>query len=86
MRTQRNLFSLFRTLGEADIDSKCEVARFAYRHPVFDAASVATQARLAALDGSRGTYFCGSYAGHGFHEDAVASALRATAHFGLGLE
>lgn len=81
----RSSIDYFLTLGEADIDPAQEVARFAYRHPVFDAASVASQARLAELDGSRGTYFCGSYAGHGFHEDAVVSALRATARFGLGL-
>lgn len=81
----RSRIDYFLTLGEAEIDASREVARFSYRHPVFDAASVATQARLSALDGARGTFFCGSYAGHGFHEDAVASALRVTARFGLDL-
>jgi predicted NAD/FAD-binding protein len=66
----------FLTLGDADVDPSREVARFSYRHPVFDDAAVATQPSIAAQTGAQGTYFCGSYAGHGFHEDAVASALR----------
>lgn len=69
----------FLTLGDGDIDPSLEVARFSYRHPVFAAASVATQPELAGLNGERGTFFCGSYHGHGFHEDAVASARRAGA-------
>lgn len=76
----------FLTLGEDAIAPSRQVARFAYRHPVFDAAAVATQPRLAALNGVHGTFFCGSYAGHGFHEDAVASALRVAACFGVGLD
>ena len=75
----RSRLDYFLTLGDGEIDRSLEVARFSYRHPVFDAASVATQARLGSLNGERGTFFCGSYHGHGFHEDAVASARRAGA-------
>ncbi len=66
--------SYFLTLGDVPVDPAREVARFVYRHPIFSAASVATQPALRRHDGDRRTYFCGSYHGHGFHEDAVASA------------
>jgi uncharacterized protein len=51
---------------------------FHYRHPIFDVATVAAQRELTRIDGPM-TSFCGSYAGHGFHEDAVVSALRVVA-------
>ena len=37
----------------------------------------AAQARLPTLDGRRRTWFCGAYQGFGFHEDGLASGLRA---------
>ncbi|MES2535689.1 MAG: FAD-dependent oxidoreductase [Pseudomonadota bacterium] len=57
---------------------------FDYSHPVFDAAAIAAQARLPALQGVDGTWFAGAWTGYGFHEDglkaglAVASALSAS--------
>jgi hypothetical protein len=38
--------------------------------------------RLGALNGSRRTAFCGAWQGFGFHEDGLASGLRAAASFG----
>lgn len=55
------------------------LADFVYHHPVYTEASMATQAELASLNGRRGTWFCGSYFGYGFHEDAVRSAHEAAA-------
>jgi len=52
------------------------LGRFDYRHPVFDFESLDTQARLPELGGDR-TWFCGSYHGFGFHEDALRSARAA---------
>lgn len=49
------------------------------RHPVFDAAALAAQARLPDLQGRRDTWFCGAWTGHGFHEDGLASGQRAAA-------
>lgn len=46
-----------------------------YDHPLFDAAAIAAQRELWSLQGARGTWFCGSYFGHGFHEDALQSGL-----------
>lgn len=47
----------------------------AYSHPLFDRAAIAAQDRLGQLQGVRNTWFCGSYFGHGFHEDALQSGL-----------
>lgn len=46
-----------------------------FRTPIFDFKSCATQARLHELNGQQHSYFCGTYFGHGLHEDAVSSAL-----------
>lgn len=50
-------------------------ARFRYNHPVFDSGAIAAQRSLGAIQGRRRTWFCGSWCGHGFHEDALASAV-----------
>ncbi len=46
-----------------------------FDHPVFDAAAIAAQPKIAALQGRRGTWFAGAHLGHGFHEDGLASAV-----------
>ena len=65
----------------AAIDPARVVKRLAYRHPHFTRAAVAAQGRHRELNGARRTYFCGAYWRNGFHEDGVASALAALAHF-----
>jgi len=46
------------------------------RHPVYDTAALAAQGRIAARNGTRSTWFCGAWMGHGFHEDGLSSALQ----------
>ena len=53
------------------------LADLVYHHPVYTPESMASQRELASLNGQRGTWFCGSYFGYGFHEDAVRSAHEA---------
>jgi uncharacterized protein len=48
-----------------------------YDHPVFDTAAMEAQQRLWHLQGIRNTWFCGSYFGSGFHEDALQAGLAA---------
>jgi predicted NAD/FAD-binding protein len=63
-----------------DYDDKQVIARMVYHHPTYTNASMATQASLPTLNGVRNTWFCGSYFGYGFHEDAVRSSYQAVAH------
>ena len=54
-----------------------------YTHPLFDAATDAAQRDLAAIQGIRRTWYCGSYFGYGFHEDAIESGLEAAEALGV---
>ncbi len=53
------------------------IAAFDYTHPTYDHRALAAQAELPKLSGQRSTWFCGSYFGAGFHEDALNSGLNA---------
>ncbi|MBN8549065.1 MAG: FAD-dependent oxidoreductase [Deltaproteobacteria bacterium] len=70
---------------DSAIDPAKIIYRTTYTHPQYNARSVITQERLRSLSGARATYFCGSYLGYGFHEDAVSSALSVTKQFGMEL-
>ena len=74
------------TLNAGDkIRQECIIREIDYKHPVFDAKAVATQAALPSLNGQRHSYFCGSYFSHGFHEDAVKSGAAVGRLFGVEL-
>ncbi|WP_415919362.1 NAD(P)/FAD-dependent oxidoreductase [Tateyamaria sp. SN6-1] len=45
------------------------------RHPVYDLAALAAQDTVRAMNGTRGTWFCGAWMRHGFHEDGYSSAV-----------
>ena len=47
-----------------------------FSHPTFNIQSINTQPKLSNLQGKSNTYYCGSYHGYGFHEDAANSALQ----------
>jgi predicted NAD/FAD-binding protein len=59
--------------------------RLQYSHPTYSFQSLRTQPELPSLNGVRNTYFCGSYFGYGFHEDAVVSGLAVARAFGESL-
>ena len=69
------------TLNQPVADEHALV-RFVYTHPRFDAAAIAAQRRLGELSGKRRTEFAGAYFGNGFHEDGLASGIRAAAALG----
>lgn len=50
---------------------------FRYEHPVYDQRALDGQAALWEIQGRRNSWFCGSYFGYGFHEDALQSGLAA---------
>jgi uncharacterized protein len=51
------------------------MGEFDYAHPVFDAQATQAQLDMHALQGARGTYYCGAWLGYGFHEDGLKSGL-----------
>jgi uncharacterized protein len=57
------------------INPSCVLAEFEYAHPVFDLGAVQAQARVQSLQGQQRTWFCGAWAGYGFHEDGLKSGL-----------
>jgi predicted NAD/FAD-binding protein len=60
-----------------ETDSARTYRTFNYAHPIFDQRAISAQSELQAIQGRNHTWFCGSYFGYGFHEDAFASGLRA---------
>lgn len=65
------------------IDPGKIIKKIIYTHPRFTFESMATQKNLSNLNGERNTYYCGSYFGHGFHEDAVRSGVEVAAKLGV---
>lgn len=53
-----------------------------YHHPHFDAAALEAQARLPSIQGVNRIDFCGAWAGWGFHEDGLSSAVAAARRLG----
>lgn len=50
-------------------------ATFHYDHPSYHRTALRAQRELPMIQGVRNTWFCGSYFGAGFHEDALVSGL-----------
>jgi len=59
--------------------------RTRYTHPRYTLESLSVRASLPDLNVNSRILFCGSYFGHGFHEDAVKSGAAVAALFGLDL-
>lgn len=53
------------------------LGEYDYAHPVFDQAAIRAQRQIAQLQGRQQTWFCGAWAGYGFHEDGLKSGLAA---------
>jgi predicted NAD/FAD-binding protein len=50
-------------------------AEFQYQHPQFDRQAIEAQGGLPEIQGVNRAWFCGSYCGYGFHEDAVQAGF-----------
>lgn len=59
------------------IDPSLVLGEYDYAHPVFDATAIAAQRQLDRVQGLQHSYFCGAWAGYGFHEDGLKSGLQA---------
>lgn len=64
-------------------DPKTVLAVFDYAHPVFDGPAVAAQQQLDSVQGANGIWLAGAWAGHGFHEDGLNSALAVANRMGV---
>lgn len=53
-----------------------------YEHPLYSTATWRAQQRLWELQGRNRSWFCGSYFGSGFHEDAIQSGLAVAEQIG----
>ncbi|GHJ86380.1 hypothetical protein NliqN6_2782 [Naganishia liquefaciens] len=58
------------------VDKAKEVGRYQYEHPIYSAASVKAQSRLAEIQNKRRVTFAGAWTHYGFHEDGFTSGLR----------
>lgn len=58
-----------------DVDPARVLGDFQYAHPVFDLDAMAAQKRLPDLQGREHTWYCGAWAGYGFHEDGLKAGL-----------
>ena len=52
------------------------IKQMIYHHPVFDTAAMDAQKKLSLIQGQDRVWFCGSYFGYGFHEDALQSSVQ----------
>ncbi|MDO8692465.1 MAG: FAD-dependent oxidoreductase [Sheuella sp.] len=65
------------------IDSSKVIAQFNYEHPVLDMRAARAQKMIGSIQGTQQAWFCGAWAGYGFHEDGLKSALRVARDFGI---
>lgn len=59
------------------------IGDYDYDHPLFDQAAIGAQAQLDIIQGVERLWFCGAWAGYGFHEDGLASALTVANRLGV---
>ncbi|MES9953983.1 MAG: FAD-dependent oxidoreductase [Candidatus Thiodiazotropha sp. 6PLUC2] len=62
---------------------ECTVATITYDHPVFDSAALYAQEMLDQIQGKERIWYCGSYFGYGFHEDALRSSVELASRLGV---
>ncbi len=58
------------------------ICEFDYTHPCFDHIALTSQQQLWSLQGHRRIWYCGSYFGYGFHEDALQAGLAVAEELG----
>jgi uncharacterized protein len=72
------------TLNRSDeIDPERVIMRTVYDHPLYTLDTLRGQREVGELNGARHTLYAGAYLGNGFHEDGLASAVRAAAQLGV---
>jgi hypothetical protein len=72
---------VFITLNPAE-DPKNIIDDIWYAHPQFNPDTDRAQQRLPEIQGRDGIWYCGAWAGYGFHEDGLQSGLTVAAALG----
>jgi predicted NAD/FAD-binding protein len=67
----------------AEIDPARILMQTVYEHPLYTQETLRGQRELEAISGQRQTVFAGAHLGNGFHEDGLASGVRAAAALGV---
>lgn len=62
-----------------------QLRRMRYDHPVFSQAAIRAQRMLHQIQGRDRVWYCGSYFGYGFHEDALRSAVDVASRLGAAI-
>jgi predicted NAD/FAD-binding protein len=81
LNTDNNYFVTLNPFVEPDADKV--IREMIYHHPVFDNDAITAQQYLKEIQGLDNTWFCGSYTGYGFHEDALASSVTTCQQLGV---
>jgi len=66
-----------------DIADEHVIDRGTFEHPLYTVESARAQRELPSLSGVRRTWFAGAHHGNGFHEDGLASGIRAAESIGV---
>lgn len=66
-----------------EIPEEHVIDRGHFEHPLYTVESMRAQPVLAALSGTRHTWFAGAHLGNGFHEDGLASGIQAARSIGV---
>ena len=73
LKTKTNYFLTLNPI--TPIEKKYIIKTVDFTHPFYDLKSIKAQNNLAELQGKNNSWFCGSYFGHGFHEDGIKSSI-----------
>ncbi len=57
-------------------DAAHVLKKIEYAHPLLDPAAYAAQKKLPLIQGQDRVYFCGAWAGYGFHEDGLKAGMK----------
>ena len=63
-------------------ESRRILRSYLYEHPIYDRDAIHAQRMLWNLQGTRRTWYCGAYFGHGFHEDGLQAGLAVAEQLG----
>ena len=74
--------NIFLTLNPYfEIDEKKVLKKVKFTHPYYDQKALDAQSELNKLQNKKDLLFCGSYFGHGFHEDGIKSSIEMLKNF-----